>query len=154
MPAEDKFIRKDGQHDHSVRSTREVAGGKITYHGRPRQGTSEGITSTLVYSDEGPSARSAGSKTRKATSYSFRTSGHNQPVLIMILTLPLLWCLYALLSPYVAGKCAAQSVTPGNCSAATFAAVLPSNAVIERVDYVAYANFLVIRPGPMLRSPL
>lgn len=58
-------------------------------------------------------------------------------VLMAVLMLPLLWALYTFLSPYVAGNYAAQSADPGNCSAASFAAVLPTNAVIERVDYVA-----------------
>jgi feruloyl esterase len=52
------------------------------------------------------------------------------------LTLPLVWGLLTFLSPYVTSRCVAQSVTPGNCTAATFTSALPSNAVIERVDHV------------------
>ncbi|KAK9774712.1 putative Tannase/feruloyl esterase [Seiridium cardinale] len=61
----------------------------------------------------------------------------NHTILMALLTLPFLWALLTFLSPYLSGTCTAQSVDPGNCSAATFAAVLPSNAVIERIDYVA-----------------
>lgn len=53
-----------------------------------------------------------------------------------VLSVPLLWGLFTFLSPYLSGVCTAQGVTPAVCSASTFIDALPSNAVIERVDYV------------------
>lgn len=57
-------------------------------------------------------------------------------VLMAVLSLPLLWGAFTFFAAYVAGKCSAQPVTPGNCSVDTFTSVLPANAIIERVDYV------------------
>lgn len=56
--------------------------------------------------------------------------------MMAVLSVPLLWGLFTFLSPYMAGVCTAQDVAPAVCSASTFTSALPSNAVIERVDYV------------------
>ncbi|KAH8205562.1 hypothetical protein TruAng_000268 [Truncatella angustata] len=52
-------------------------------------------------------------------------------------SLTLLWGSFLFLFLYFTKNCIAQPNVAGNCTAATFNSVLPSNAVIERIDSVA-----------------